>query len=39
MSGGYVIVHSGAGNSVDENNYRKVCQSACKFASDILESG
>lgn len=39
MSNGYVIVHSGAGNYVDENNYKKVCHMACKKSSEILESG
>lgn len=39
MSNGYVIVHSGAGNYVDSNNYKKVCQVACKEASEILLNG
>jgi hypothetical protein len=39
MSGGFVVVHSGAGNYVDENNYKPVCKLACKEASKILENG
>lgn len=34
-----VAVHSGAGNFVNEENYRALCKRACRVATELLDSG
>jgi hypothetical protein len=36
---GLVAVHSGAGNSVNEENYRILCKKSSRIACDLLDSG
>jgi taspase, threonine aspartase, 1 len=36
---GFIAVHSGAGNSLDETKYEAVCKEACSKATEILRSG
>lgn len=36
---GLVAVHTGAGNSVNEDNYKILCKRASKKACDLLDSG
>lgn len=35
---GLVAVHTGAGNFVNEENYRTLCKKACRVANEILDN-
>lgn len=36
---GLICVHTGAGNFVNEENYKLLCKKACKNACNMLDSG
>lgn len=36
---GLVAVHTGAGNFVNEDNYKTLVKKACRVANEILDSG
>lgn len=36
---GLVAVHTGAGNFVNEENYKLLCKKASRVANDVLDSG
>lgn len=36
---GLIAVHTGAGNFVNEENYRVLCKKACRHANDVLDAG
>ena len=36
---GLVAVHTGAGNFVNEENYKVLCKRACRLANEVLDSG
>lgn len=36
---GLIAVHTGAGNFVNEENYKVLCKKACRVANDLLDSG
>lgn len=36
---GLIAVHTGAGNFVNEENYRVLCKKACRLANDVLDAG
>lgn len=36
---GLIAVHTGAGNFVNEENYKVLIKKACRIANDCLDSG
>jgi taspase, threonine aspartase, 1 len=36
---GFVAVHTGAGNYVNEENYKLLCKKACRMANEVLDAG
>lgn len=36
---GLIAVHTGAGNFVNEENYKLLCKKACKKANELLDEG
>ncbi|XP_031635732.1 threonine aspartase 1 [Contarinia nasturtii] len=36
---GFVAVHTGAGNCVNETKYKKICKESCEVAISVLKSG
>lgn len=36
---GLIAVHTGAGNFVNEENYKALCKKACRLANEVLDSG
>lgn len=36
---GLIAVHTGAGNFVNEENYKNLCKKACRLANEVLDSG
>ncbi|CRL08473.1 CLUMA_CG021330, isoform A [Clunio marinus] len=36
---GLVVVHTGAGNFVNEENYKVLCKKACRVATELLDAG
>lgn len=36
---GLIVVHTGAGNFVKEENYKTLCKKACKVAAEVIDSG
>lgn len=36
---GLVAVHSGAGNAVNEENYRVLCKKSARIACNLLDAG
>jgi taspase (threonine aspartase 1) len=36
---GLIAVHTGAGNFVNEENYKLLCKKACRIANELLDSG